>query len=288
MPKRPDKLGRTMRAAHLAAKEFRGREIIKAGELIEARFAGGATPSLAARKVLALLIGKAAGDAWQPGPHRITKRELRGSHKGNERLPAILDELMTVQFKLETISARGRHAILTAALIAWNIEETDEDDGAIVEWEFTEPARRVLKGSDYYARMNRAAILAFDSKYAVTLYELGSLLSGLREPVWRGTVAELREKIGVEPGRYRDWTDLRRFTLDQAAAEIEQLAHFTLSWREKRRGRKVTEVELWFWRKDREGVNAAADELERPRTGRKARRAGTVERVLPPIADDED
>jgi hypothetical protein len=56
----------------------------------------------------------------------------------------ILDELMDIKFKVETIGARGRHAILTAALIAWNIEETDEEDAAIVEWEFTEPARQVL------------------------------------------------------------------------------------------------------------------------------------------------
>lgn len=274
-----NKIGRTMKAAHNAAVDFGGREIVKAGELITASFAKGSAPSLAARKVLALLIGKAAGNAWKPGSHTITKRELRGSHESNDRIPAILDELMGIQFKLETISERGRHAILTAAIIAWNIEETAEDEGAIVEWEFTEPCRRVLQGSDYYARMNRAALLNFDSKYAVTLYELGALLSGRREPRWHGTIAEFREKIGVEPGKLLRWPDLHRFTLQQAQREIDQLAHFTLTWKEKRQGRKVTEIELWFWPKDAAGVNAAADELNRPRVGRKVRRAGTVERI---------
>jgi len=272
-----EKVGRTMKAAHNAARDFEGEEIVKAGELIVASFAKGSSPSLAARKNLALLIGKAAGDAWRPGSHIITKRELRGSHESNDRLPAILDELMGVKFKLETISERGRHAVLTAALIAWNIEETDDDDAAIVEWEFTEPCRRVLQGSDYYARMNRAAVLAFDSKYALTLYELGALLSGRREPRWHGTVKELREKLGVEEGAYPNFADLRRRVLDAAKSEIDQIAHFTLSWIEKRQGRKVIEIELFFWLKDANGVNAAAAELDRPKVGRKARRASTVE-----------
>jgi hypothetical protein len=272
-------IGRTMRAAHLSAQDFDGREIVKAGELIEARYASGGSPSLAARKILAILIAKAAGDAWKRQPHRITKRELRGSHESNDRIPRILDELMDIKFKVETIGARGRHAILTAALIAWNIEETDEEDAAIVEWEFTEPARQALQGSDYYARMNRAALLAFDSKYAVTLYELGALLSGRRDPRWYGTIEQLREKLGVEPGKYRDWTDLRRFTIEQAKAEIDQLAHFALTWKEKRRGRKVIEIELYFWPKPADGVDAAAEEADRPRVGRKARRRGAVEQI---------
>jgi hypothetical protein len=268
-----------MKVAHAVARDFEGREIVKASELITASFAKGSAPSLAARKVLALLIGKAAGDAWKPGSHKITKRELRGSHESNDRLPASLDELMGIKFKLETIGTTGRHAILTAALIAWNIEETDDDDGAIIEWEFTEPCRRVLQGSDYYARMNRAAVLAFDSKYALTLYELGALLSGRRDPSWRGTVDEFREKIGVEPGKLLRWPDLHRRVLQQAKQEIDQLAHFTLIWRERRQGRKVVSVELFFWLKDPTGVNAAAAELDRPKVGRKSRRDGTVEQI---------
>jgi len=268
-----------MKVAHSVARDFAGREIVKAGELITASYAKGSAPSLAARKVLALLIAKAAGDAWKPGSHTITKRELRGSHKGNERIPSILDELMGVKFKLETIGAGGRHAILTAALIAWNIEETDDEDGAIIEWEFTEPCRRVLQGSDYYARMNRAAVLAFDSKYALTLYELGALLSGRHDPSWQGAVAELRDKLGVEPGKLARWPDLNRYALQQAKREIDQLAHFTLSWKERRQGRKVVSVELFFWLKDPKGVNQAAAELDRPKVGRKSRRDGTVDQI---------
>src|SRR3546814_2523112 len=63
-----------------------GHAIVKAGEFIEARFGAGTSPSLAARKTLALLIAKAAGEAWRPGSHVIAKRELRGTHNANDRI----------------------------------------------------------------------------------------------------------------------------------------------------------------------------------------------------------
>src|SRR5664279_1558319 len=86
---------RTLKAAHQAAQSTPNTEIVKAGELVEASFARGASPSAPARKVLALMIQAAAGDGWKPGPHSMLKSELRAGHKGNERLPAVMDELQT-------------------------------------------------------------------------------------------------------------------------------------------------------------------------------------------------
>lgn len=276
-------VGRTMRAAHEARVNWEGDEIVKAKELIEVRYAKGQSLSLAARKVLNLLIGKAAGDAWKSGSHTITKRELRGSHKGNERLPAILDELMTTTFKLAVTSRRGLPAILTAALLAWNIEETSETDDAIIEFEFTEPARKALRESNQYAIMNRAAVLSFECKYAVTLYELGCQRWQKRDTSWEGTPAELRAILGVPEGTYRDWTNLRQRVLDPAIAEVNHLAPFVVSLPErggiKRQGRKVIGIRLEFWEKDDADKQEAVRELERSRVGRKARRKGSVETI---------
>src|SRR3546814_7367132 len=63
--------------------------------------------SLAARKTLALLIAKAAGEAWRPGSHVIAKRELRGTHNANDRIQDTLDELMDVKFQMPSTSAKG-------------------------------------------------------------------------------------------------------------------------------------------------------------------------------------
>jgi Initiator Replication protein len=275
-------IGRTMKAAHQAARTIPDTEIVKAGELVEARFARGASPSAPARKVLALLIQKAAGDAWKPGPHSMLKRDLRGSHKGNERLPGIFDELQRTLLRIETVAPDGRAAALVAPVIAYRIEHLEDDDGSCVWWEFSEPARRAMQGSDYYAALNRGTLLAFGSRYAVTMYERGCLLAGRRDPRWRGDVPTLREVLGVPAKVYRDWGDIRARVVEPAIAEVNQIADFVASYRVENGPRnKVVAVELWFLPKDPADRNAAAAELNRSRIGRKARRLGRVETVRP-------
>jgi hypothetical protein len=280
----PDSLliGRTMKAAYQAAQAFPDPEIVKARELVEARFARGASPSAPARKVLALLIQSAAGDAWKPGPHSMLKRDLRGSHKGNERLPDIFDELQGTLLRIETVAPDGRRAALVAPVIAYRIEHLDDDDNSRIWWEFSEPARRAMQGSDHFAALNRGALLAFASRYAVTMYERGCLLFRRHNPCWRGDVTELREVMGVPGGRYRDWAAIREKVVEPAIAEVNQVADFTASYRVETGPRnKVIAVELWFMPKGEAERNAAAAELNRSRVGRKARRTGTVETVAP-------
>ncbi|MBF0327471.1 MAG: replication initiation protein [Alphaproteobacteria bacterium] len=268
-----------MKVAHEAARAHEGREIVKPGELVDVTFRKGQSPSLAARRTLSVLIGAAAGDAWKDTTHRVTKAALRGSHESNDRIGPWLDEVAAIGLTLPTISSRGRAAIERAGLFSVLTEETDDDSAAWVEFQFSPAARRLFGASAKFAAMNRAALFAFESKYTVTLYELGCLLVGRKDKTWRGTIPDLRAKLGVEVGKYGDYAQMKRRVLDPAKTELDHLAHFTVTWREKRQGRKVTEIELTFWPKERDEVNAAADECERPRVGRKARRSGTVERV---------
>ena len=209
----------------MASQALPNTEVVKARELVEASFARGSAPTASARKTIALMLQKAAGAAWEPGRlFQITKRELRGSHKGNERLQDVLDEVQRTLIRIETMSPAGRHAVEVAPVLTRRIEETDDAEGAIVWFQFSEAARAAMQGSDHYACLNRAAVLAFESRYAVTLYERGCLLVGRHNRIWRGSVIELRQMLGVPPDTYRDWSLLRRFTLDRAVAEVNHLA----------------------------------------------------------------
>lgn len=276
-------VGRTMRAAHMAAQAVPNSEVVKARELVEASFARGSSPTASARKTIALMLQKAAGAAWEPGRlFQITKRELRGSHKGNDRLRDVLDEVQRTLIRIETISPAGRHAVEVTPVLTRRIDETGDAEGATVWFQFSEAARAAMQGSDHYASLNRAAVLAFESRYAVTLYERGCLMIGRRSRIWRGTVAELREVLGVPPDAYRDWSLLRRFTLDRAVAEVNHLAHFIVSVGEQRRGRQVVEVALAFEPKTGTDADAAEAELRRSHVGRKARRKQGTPPVLQP------
>lgn len=274
----PSKSPRTVRAAR-AAKQHEGAELVEPRELIEAPFAAGQSPSLSARRTLLLMVATAAAEGFADQVYRLTKRELRQGHESNDRIGALLDEIISIRFEIPGLSSRGRSAIIKAHLFEEIAEETDDGDRAWVEFEFSRRARTLFGGSQAYAVLNRTALLTFEGKYAVTLYQLGCLYAGRRDPSIRLTVPELRQKLGVPEGKYRDWTDLRRFVLEAAKTEVDQLAHFQVSIKEHREGRAVRAVTLGFWRKSDAGIDAAADELDRPKTGRRARRKGTVEQI---------
>ncbi|WP_374469688.1 RepB family plasmid replication initiator protein [Phenylobacterium sp.] len=275
--------GRAMRVAHaLRARE--GEDFAKPGNLVEVRFVKGQSLSLTASRLLALMILAAGGDAWRPVAHKMRKADIRRGHKGNERISDMLEELHRTLFAIDDLSWRGKKATKRFPLIQSSREEVEEDGGerGWIEWEFTPDARRLIKESETYAVLNRQAVLGFRSTYALRLYEMGALRIHRRQSTWRGDMTALRAAFGIAPELYKDFAQLRRKVLERAKAEIDQLAHFTVSWREIRRGRAVVEIEFVFQPKDAPEQLAATAENERHSAGRRARREDMVERVVAP------
>lgn len=278
--------GRAMRvAAALRAKG--GDEFAKPGNIIEVKFVKGESLSLTASRLLALMILTAGGDAWEDKPHRMRKADIRRGHKGNERITDMLEELHRTLFAVDDKSWRGKKATLRFSLISRSREETEEDGGEAgwIEWEFTPDARKMIQASETYAVLNRQAVLGFRSNYALRLYELGALRLHRRQATWRGDMAALRAALGIPPEVYTDFAQLRRKVLEKAKAEIDQLAHFRVEWREIRQGRTVAEIEFRFEPKSPPEVIETVDELDRHSGGRRERREGTVEAIsVGPVA----
>ncbi|MBB4860883.1 hypothetical protein HNO88_004229 [Novosphingobium chloroacetimidivorans] len=270
--------GRAMRvAAALQAKG--GDQFAKPGSIIEVKFVKGESLSLTASRLLALMILTAGGDAWEDRPHRMRKADIRRGHKGNERITDMLEELHRTLFAIDDKSWRGKKATLRFSLISRSREETEEDGGEAgwIEWEFTPDARKLIQASETYAVLNRQAVLGFRSSYALKLYELGALRLHRRQATWKGDMQALRAALGIPPEVYTDFAQLRRKVLEKAKAEIDQLAHFKVEWREIRQGRRVTELEFRFEPKGAPDVIETVEELDRHSSGRKARRDGTAE-----------
>lgn len=273
--------GRAMRvAAVLRAKG--GDEFAKPGAIIEVKFVKGESLSLTASRLLALMILTAGGDAWEDRPHRMRKADIRRGHKGNERITDMLQELHRTLFAIDDRSWRGKKATTLFSLISRSKEETDEDGGEAgwIEWEFTPDARKLIQASETYAVLNRQAVLGFRSNYALKLYELGALRLHRRQATWRGDMAALRAALGIPPEVYTDFAQLRRKVLEKAKAEIDQLAHFRVEWREIRQGRTVAEIEFRFEPKGAPEVIETVDELDRHSSGRTPRRAGKLDTVV--------
>jgi hypothetical protein len=291
-PKVPKTEKTTAEVALAVHRDYGLDKIIKAAEVIQARPAREAL-GLAASKALNLMLGIAGGARFADKMYTIPKKELRRSHKSNEHIQSILDELHSTLFRLETVSPRGRPAILTAALLTSTFNERDEqDDDSLVYFRFTPEFLEVHRDSRLWAALSGPIMIGFDSLYALRLYEIGCQIVGRHNPVLALTVPELRELLRVPQGKYRDWANLRRKTLDAAVSEINQLADFKVivpEERIKRNGRKVISLELQFLAKRNSEAEAAAHEREVSKIGRRARRDGKVDRVVfpdNPSADD--
>ena len=253
-----------MRVAHaLAARD--GDEFAKPGNLVEVRFVKGQSLSLTAARLLALMILTAGGDAWEPVAHRMRKADIRRGHKGNERISEMLEELHRTLFAVDDLSWRGRKATKRFSLIQSSREEVEDDsaEAGWIEWEFTPDARRLIRESETYAVLNRQAVLGFRSSYALRLYEMGALRLHRRQSLWRGDMTAIRAAFGIAPELYKDFAQLRRKVLDKAKAEIDNLAHFTVEWREIRRGRAIIEIEFTFHPKSAPTQLVAIDSGER-------------------------
>lgn len=273
--------GRAMRvAAALQAKG--GDEFAKPGSIVEVKFVKGQSLSLTASRLLALMILTAGGDAWEDRPHRMRKADIRRGHKGNERISDMLEELHRTLFAIDDTSWRGKKATMRFSLISSSREEVEDEPGAEsgwIEWEFTPEARKLIQESETYAVLNRQAVLGFRSNYALKLYEVGALRLHRRQSTWKGDMMALRALLGIGPDVYKDFAQLRRKVLEKAKAEIDQLAHFRVEWREIRKGRAVSELEFRFEPKDAPAQIATVDEISRHSGGRKARRDDEVETV---------
>lgn len=270
-----------MRAAH-ALKARDTDEFAKPGNLVEVRFVKGQSLSLTAARLLALMILTAGGDAWQQMAHRMRKADIRRGHKGNERIADMLEELHRTLFAVDDLSWRGRKATKRFSLIQSSREEVDEEEGAEsgwIEWEFTPDARRLIRESETYAVLNRQAVLGFRSSYALRLYEMGALRLHRRQSVWRGDMTSMRAAFGIAPELYKDFAQLRRKVLEKAKAEIDHLAHFSVDWREIRRGRAIVEIEFTFHPKSAPARLLGPDEGEHQAASRRAPQDEAVERT---------
>ena len=255
--------------------------LIVAGEIADLRFHGKPL-SLRASKMLHLLVRAAGGDACERMTHSVGVAELNETfHLSVAEFVDVARELASTSVQLRYVNKRGRDAIKIGPMLADLERELDEGtDPAIVSWEFSPVMRVLLSTSDHWAALSRRAVLAFESRYALRLYEIVSLRGGLQfKRKERFDLDDLRRRLGVEQGKLERWIHLKQRVLDPAVAEVTHLSGLAISYEVVKTGRKVTAIDLSWREVDKAGRAAQAEELARGRLGRKARRDGTVEAI---------
>ena len=275
---------RTQTKQALADRAGRPDELIASGRQIDMVFRPGQRVlSLRASKLWHLLVKAAGVELAENRDHRMALADLYGSGIGHmtqtERIDA-LRELQTtlIEVRIPSPKVRGRTRVISEAMLAR--VERDEDDRGDLVWRFGETLRHVFADSEHWAVLSKRAVMAFESRYSLRLYELLALRSGLdRKTAETFSLEDLRSRLGVPVGKLVRWQDVKAQALEPAIAEVNQLAGFRASYEPVKCGRAVTSVRLMWEIKSGSDRTATKRELDAPKVGRKARRENAVEHI---------
>jgi len=268
----------------MADRADRTDDLVSPVEVLDLQFRDGAkTLSLRAAKLLHLLVDAAGADACEDTVHSIPIVSLNTTfHLTHNEFIETCRELFGTTVRMEIKTTRGR-ATKVGPLLADVERDLDDSDGSAVRFQLSPILRLVLARSNHWGILSRRAVLAFESRYALRLYEMISIHKAKKfQSAMVIPLEDFRLHMGVPSGKLKRWADIRRYVLDAAMAEINQLSGLTVTYDPIKRGRSVVSVRIEWSERDAAGRVAVARELEASRVGRKARRDGTVETLVDP------
>ncbi|WP_108485527.1 replication initiation protein [Oceaniglobus ichthyenteri] len=253
-------------------------EAIKPSELIQ--ITGHQQLTLNARRAITVLWHNAHRQGIKEGrDYTIELADLRpDAHKGSEMVEeAILSLMQTIL----TVRLSGNRTRRVQFLGGNDMDDPSRPSG-VLTYSFDKRLVEMLRDSSIWGRIALPVLMAFSSKYAVSLYENASQWTNLSRKVHQDfPLEQFRQLLGVEDGKYPAFGALNKHVLKPVMDEINALAPFNLSILPMKTGKKVTGIRIGWWRKNEDELRAAWAETQRPKVGRRARISGRVEHVSP-------
>ncbi|MEL6120180.1 MAG: replication initiation protein [Pseudomonadota bacterium] len=201
-------------------------------------------------------------------------------HKGYEMVEEAIIALMRTILTVKLPDGRTRRV----QFLGGNDLDDPDRPAGVLSYSFDKRLVEILKDSAIWGKIALPVLMAFTSKYAVSLYENSAQWSGLSKKVYQDfSLEEFREMIGVEDGKYPAFGALNKHVIKPAILEINAMAPFNLSVLPTKTGKKVTGVRVGWWSKTKEEMNEAWREVQRPKIGRKARISGQASTVADPM-----
>lgn len=187
-------------------------EIVKPGELIDIVELSPLT--LVDRRIYNVLIANAWERIAEPIVHRVAKSELKGTHKGNERIEDSLLRLMGT-IAMVTITKDGKSYKRRVQLLG-SSDESLEKNG-FLHYRIPEDLIEILRNSQVYARLKTQVMYCFESKYSLCLYEMIERRIGLSYKQSEDfTLEQIRGLLNVPAGKLERFADLNKYCLKVA------------------------------------------------------------------------
>ena len=257
-------------------------ESLKPQELIQIK--GHAELTLNARRAITVLWHNAHRQGIREGKdYTIEIDELKtDGHKGYDPVVEAVEMLMMMTL-LVFKNAKGEDC--RVQFLGGNNMTAKGRPGGVLTYSFDKRLVEFLEPSAKWGQISLPVLMSFTSKYAISLYENVTQSVNLRHvnsAIY--SISEFREMMGVPAGRYPVYGDLNRHVIKPSVAEINALAHFSLSVLPVKKGKKVDQIMIAWNRKDDEARAEATKERERSRIGRRARIMQKVEHVAEPTS----
>mmetsp|Transcript_27251 Transcript_27251/g.49899 ORF Transcript_27251/g.49899 Transcript_27251/m.49899 type:complete len:297 (-) Transcript_27251:1414-2304(-) len=253
-------------------------EAIKPSELIQV--SGHQTLSLNARRAITILWHRAHQQGIEEGrDYQIELSDLRtDAHKGNDVVEEAVLSLMKTILTVKLADGRTRRV----QFLGGNDMDDPDRPAGVMTYSFDKRLVEILKDSAIWGRITIPVLMAFSSKYSVSLYENASQWLNLDHKSHEDfSLDEFRNTLGVEDGKYVAFGALNKHVIKPTVDEINALAPFNISVIPVKEGRKVARIRLAWWKKSDEEIQEAWRESQRPKFGRRARIKGRVEHVKP-------
>src|SRR4051794_25775646 len=258
----------------------RSREAIKPAELIQV--SGHHELTLNARRAITVLWYTAHTQGVAEGrDYTIEIDDLKpDGHKGYEMVEEAIEALMRTILTLKLPDGKTRRV----PFLGGNDLDDPDRPAGVLTYSFDKRLIEVLKDSTIWGKIALPVLMAFSSKYAVSLYENLAQFSNLTNKTLQDyTLGEFRDLLGVPPGRYRTFGELNKHVIKPAIAEVNALAPFGVAVTPVKQGKRVAQIRVGWWAKEADALRAAWSEMERTRVGRRPRIAGGVETVQAPL-----
>jgi hypothetical protein len=257
----------------------RPHEAVKPAELIQVT--GHHHLTLNARRAITVLWHNAHSQGIKEGKdYHIEIDDLKpASHKGYEMVEEAILALMQTVLVVKMPDGKTRRVQFLGAN---DLDEPSRPAGCLT-YSFDKRLIQILQQSAIWGKITIPVLMAFTSKYAISLYENIAQFANLSHKTFETySLDEFRELLGVSPGHYNTFGQLNKHVVKPAAAEVNALASFGITILPIKQGKRVVQVRIGWWPKDSTALNESWQELKRTKLGRRARVAGLAEHVIEP------
>ena len=254
----------------------RSREAIKPAELIQV--SGHHELTLNARRAITILWYTAHLQGVTEGrDYTIEIDDLKSDgHKGYEMVEEAIEALMRTILTVKLPNGKTRRV----QFLGGNDLDDPDRPAGVLTYSFDKRLVEVLKDSTIWGKIALPVLMAFTSKYAVSLYENLAQFVNLTKKTYQDySLEEFRDLLGIPPGRYKTFGELNKHVVKPIVTEVNALATFGVSVLPIKQGKRVVRVRVGWWAKEGEALRNAFNELQRSKVGRRARIADANENI---------